>query len=757
MLGSSPPGSPAPKTRTFGGLRALRTPLSAAAGLASLLAAGQALATAPYRAVWYPDGTIHWFNKSAENAQDSGEPRSENIRTALDYLEEHSPLSISEVSSEGSANMKFTTNIILPAGSGMCDGYWDETTSDANKNIDFGPGSTVSASTVLHEVGHSLGFPHEFQRSDRDSFVDVCFNVDPWNYGKQGSAYWPDPFYTLAPYDFASIMHEGYDSCVTPLSGMDEQTRVYSGVTNLLSVHDINSIYRMYGKSIGMNEDGDRFGHAVATGDYDDDGIQDIAVAKSDVNSDSTTTIIVMFYRGVETDSSESGPGTRYVPWFARTIGTTSLSNPNTALATGDFNGDGIDDLAVGQPWYDAFKGRVQILFVNSGFSDSNQPSPLRAPWGRKEVRETFTIAPADVGLSSTAQGKFGFALASARLTASQSNSTPYDDLIIGAPLYSVTGHAGGAVAIVKGSEQATVHDFALGSTTILYNPGSSGDEYGKSITPIPGFCSAGGATADLYNDTFLAGAPGYSSDTGRVYLYGCATNAGHSLLTPSVLQSITGPQTGARYGQAVAGFRRRTSSSSTTYKYYAAIGAPSYSGSSPNPRSGIVYVDEYTIGTGAKTFIADFRPSTRSNDDEFGASLAVQQHVVSSAIAEGGKEVYLGIGMPGTQVSGIAAGKVYVWRPWNSDGSINGSASVISASNPTSLAETRLGDAIATLRDLDANGGFVAGAPESREPDNTNSGSAKVILNTATSTFSWTTWSDDIDEETEGDHRPTN
>jgi hypothetical protein len=741
------------KARTLG---ALRAPLSAAFGLLSVLAAGDALAGSPYRAVWYPDGVVRWWNTSAENAQDSGEARGQNIIDAMDYMSEHSPLDIAMAGSEGAANLRFTGSGILADGAGMTDGYWNETLADSNKNIAFGTGGTVSTGTVLHEFGHALGFPHEFQRSDRDSFVDVCFNVDPWNYSKQGSAYWPDPYYILSPYDYASIMNSGYSSCVTPLTGIPQQTRTYDGISNVISVHDINSVYRMYAARNGTNEDGDRFGHAVATGDYDDDGIQDIAVAKSDVNGDGTTTVTIMFYRGVQTDSSESGPGTRYVPWFNHAIDTVSLANPNTSLATGDFNGDGIDDLAVGQPWYNSHKGRVQILFLNSGMSDANQPTPKRAPWGRKGVRSTYTINPSDVGLASVA-GKFGFALAAGKLTASKSGSTPYDDLLIGAPAYSYGAHSGGLVTIVQGRDQATVASFSMTASTVVYNPGTSGDEFGKAVTVIPGYCNASASTADLYNDTFLTGAPGYSSDTGKVYLYGCATNTSHTLLSPSVLNTVTGVQTGARYGQAVAGFRRRMFSSSTTYRYYAAIGAPSYTGSTPNPKSGIVYVDEYAMGSGTKNSIADFRPSTRSDNDEFGASLAVQQTAVSSTIREGGKEVYLGIGMPGTQVSGYAAGKVYMWRVWNSDGTLNTTANVVSASNPTSLTDTRLGDAIATLRNLDSNGGFVAGAPTSREPDNTNSGSVKVILNSASSSYSWSTWSTDIDEETDGDHRPTN
>lgn len=738
-------------------------------------------AGAPYTAVWYPDGQINWFNKGVENAQDPNEPRSQNIRDAFAYLSSHSPLTINEVATKDAANLIFKSDIFLGSGTGMTNGYWDENQNDSNKNIAFSPKGTITVSTVLHEFGHALGFPHEFQRPARDLFVNICpdaFNNNIvaeldyiFNYETVGGFFWPDPFTKLSPYDYASVMHEGY-SCVTPIAGITQQTRNYDGIVNPLSVHDINSIYRMYRGPAGTNEDGDRFGHAVATGDYDDDGIQDIAVAKSDVNGDSTD-VTITFYRGVQTDATESGAGTRYIPWFIHQVDSTTLGNPKTALATGDFNGDGIDDLAVGQPWYDDHNGRVQILFLNSGMNDADQPLPKRAPWGRKGVKKVYTILPAAAGIDS-AGSKFGAALSAAHLTSWRTGATPYDDLVIGAPAYvpapganglALSIHFGGAVAIVQGKLEPTVASFAIANHKVVYNPGgnvvlnpgSAKDEFGSALTVMPGFCSNSLNGADRNDDTFLVGAPGYSADTGAVYLYGCASDTSHVLLQPPKLQTVVGAQAGARYGEAVAGFRRRLSAATPTYAYYAAIGAPLYSGASPNPVSGAVYLDQYAIDTGVKTYIQGVVPSQRSNNDEFGAALAVQQTPVSDTVLEGGKEVYLAIGMPGTKVNGFAAGSVRVWRPWNADGTIHLSIDSVDATNPTSLTDTRFGEVVVALRNLDDQGGFVTGAPTSLQSDGKTAGSVKVLLNTAAATYDWQPWSVDLDQESEGDHRPSN
>ena len=119
--------------------------------------------------------------------------------------------------------------------------------------------------------------------------------------------------------------------------------------------------------------------------------------------------------------------------------------------------------------------------------------------------------------------------------------------------------------------------------------------------------------------------------------------------------------------------------------------------------------------------------------------------------------ETYLGIGMPGTQVSGVVAGKVYVWRPWNSDGTIHSTAHVINADNPSATTDTRFGASVAALRNLSPKGGFVGGAPGNLRPDGKTAGSARVILDSSAGSYAWTTWTTTIDQETEGDFRPTN
>ncbi len=81
--------------------------------------------------------------------------------------------------------------------------------------INLGANCSSAASTIIHELGHVLGFRHEHQRSDRDNYVTIDIgNVA----GNARFAFDKFTFPPVGPYDFGSIMHYGANFFALDLS-----------------------------------------------------------------------------------------------------------------------------------------------------------------------------------------------------------------------------------------------------------------------------------------------------------------------------------------------------------------------------------------------------------------------------------------------------------------------------------------------------------------------------------------------------------
>lgn len=72
--------------------------------------------------------------------------------------------------------------------------------------LNLGSAGCQGIGTMYHELGHVLGFYHEHQRSDRDTYITIDIGNVPGNARYAFDKY---SFPTVGPYDFGSIMHYG--------------------------------------------------------------------------------------------------------------------------------------------------------------------------------------------------------------------------------------------------------------------------------------------------------------------------------------------------------------------------------------------------------------------------------------------------------------------------------------------------------------------------------------------------------------------
>jgi len=229
----------------------------------------------------------------------------------------------------------------------------------------------------------------------------------------------------------------------------------------------------------GTVEFRDRYGSALAAGDFNGDGFADLAAGASgeDVGSVADAGAVSVQYGsagGLTTSGgrlfTQVGSAAEEQDWFG------------WALAAGDFNHDGFADLAVGASYEtvgsDFAAGAVSVLYGSAaGLSTSGG--------------QLFT----HVGGSAQGGGQFGWALA-----AGDFNHDGFVDLAVGAPGKSISGAGGaGAVSVLPGSSGGLT---ATGGQFFTQVGGAveGGDQFGAAL-----------AAGDFNHDGFVdlaAGAP---------------------------------------------------------------------------------------------------------------------------------------------------------------------------------------------------------------------------------------------------------
>lgn len=107
-------------------------------------------------------------------------------------------------------------------------------------------GGGFNKASIVHEIGHAIGFYHEHQRDDRDNFVEIMPGGRDDDYAKK------DKVHMFGRYDLGSIMHYYFhtspsdDSKIKPKLELPEGAIEKVGRRETLSEGDIAAAREMY-------------------------------------------------------------------------------------------------------------------------------------------------------------------------------------------------------------------------------------------------------------------------------------------------------------------------------------------------------------------------------------------------------------------------------------------------------------------------------------------------------------------------------
>jgi formylmethanofuran dehydrogenase subunit C len=248
---------------------------------------------------------------------------------------------------------------------------------------------------------------------------------------------------------------------------------------------------------------GNLFGYPMVSGDFNADGKTDLSVGAWGYSTD--TGRAYLFYNGSIITENASGADIIIT-------GETTGDSFGRSLASGDWNADGKTDLAVGSYAYSFFTGRAYIFYNGSIVTENASGADVRIT-------------------GETATDYFGYSFASGDW-----NADGKTDLIVGS--YGYSSGIGRAYIFYNGS---IVTENASGADIIITGEASSYFCYSLA---------SGDFNADGKTD-LAVGANGYSTDTGRVYLFYNDGSIPTTAATADII--ITGETTSDYFGSSLA------------------------------------------------------------------------------------------------------------------------------------------------------------------------------------------------------------
>ncbi len=245
---------------------------------------------------------------------------------------------------------------------------------------------------------------------------------------------------------------------------------------------------------------GTDFGYVVTTGHFTSGQYRDLVITTPmDYTATALPGVVYVLYG---TGSYASAP-TSYTGLQALQIGTvaTGADFMGYSVAVGDFNGDGIQDLAVGSPAWNSYQGRVDLFFGS----------------GTGLCGGAATCSTPSVTLYGTANSLFGYGVSAI----GDLNKDGIADLLVGAP----TAGPGGTAYLFLGTGSWPMTPVARTAISSPYIGDGLGARFGS--------VGIGDLNGDSTPD-FAIGAPGGGIDggAGNVYFVSGAVALANATMT---------------------------------------------------------------------------------------------------------------------------------------------------------------------------------------------------------------------------------